>query len=51
MATACGDAERLAATYPCDRFKLVSANGGKREYLYEARATIGMGAKVVSSRI
>jgi hypothetical protein len=42
------DAEELAATYPCDHFKLVSANGGEREYLYEARSLIGMGAKVVS---
>ena len=43
-----GDAEKLAATYPCDHFKLVSAYGGEREYLYEARSLIGMGAKVVS---
>ena len=43
-----GDAEELAATYPCDHFKLVSAYGGEREYLYEARSLIGMGAKVVS---
>lgn len=42
------DAEKLAATYPCDHFKLVSAYGGEREYLYEARSLIGMGAKVVS---
>ena len=41
------DAERLAATYPCDHFKLVSAYG-EREYHYEARSLIGMGAKVVS---
>ena len=42
------DAEELAATYPCDHFKLVSAYGGEREYLYEARSLIGMGAKFVS---
>lgn len=41
------DAERLAATYPCDHFKSVSAYG-EREYHYEARSLIGMGAKVVS---
>jgi len=42
------DAEKLAATYPCDHFKLVSAYGGEREYRYEARSLIGMGAKVIS---
>ncbi len=42
------DAEKLAATYPCDHFKLVSAYGGEREYLYEARSLIAMGAKAVS---
>jgi hypothetical protein len=42
------DAQKLAATYPCDHFKLVSAYGGEREYLYEARSLIGMGAKVVA---
>jgi len=42
------DAERLASTFPCDHFKLVSAYGGEREYLYEARSLIGMGANVVS---
>ena len=42
------DAERLAATFPCDYFKLVSAYGGEREYLYEARSLVEMGAKVAS---
>jgi hypothetical protein len=42
------DAGELAATYPGDHFKLVSANGGERKYLYEARSLIGMGAKFVS---
>jgi Polysaccharide pyruvyl transferase/2OG-Fe(II) oxygenase superfamily len=40
-------AERLAATYPCDHFKLVAAYGGEKDYEYEARSLIGMGADVI----
>ncbi len=42
------DAEQLATTYPCDHFKLVSGRGGEKDYEYEARALIGMGANVIS---
>jgi hypothetical protein len=42
------DAARLAATYPCDHFKLVAAYGSERQWEYEARALIGMGANVIS---
>ncbi len=42
------DAERLAATYPRDHFKLVSAMGGEKDYAYEARSLIAMGAGVVT---
>jgi SM-20-related protein len=38
------DAQRLAATYPCDHFKLVASYGGEKDYEYEARSLIGMGA-------
>src|SRR6202158_494275 len=41
-------AARLAATYPCDRFKLVAAYGGDKDYEYEARSLIGMGADVIT---
>jgi SM-20-related protein len=43
------DAARLAATYPCDHFKLVAAYGGEKDYEYEARALIGMGADVITN--
>ena len=42
------DAARLAATYPCDHFKLVAAYGSERHWEYEARALIGMGADVIA---
>jgi hypothetical protein len=42
------DAARLAATYPCDHFKLVAAHGGEKDYEYEARPLIGMGANVIA---
>lgn len=42
------DASALAATYPCDHFKLVSAVGGEKDYAYEARALIGMGESTVT---
>ncbi|MBC7928507.1 MAG: 2OG-Fe(II) oxygenase [Bryobacteraceae bacterium] len=43
-----GDAASLSATYPCDHFKLVSAQGGEKNYEYEARPLIQMGAHIVS---
>jgi SM-20-related protein len=42
------DAARLATTYPCDHFKLVAAYGEERQYEYEARSLIGMGADAVT---
>jgi SM-20-related protein len=42
------DAEALAATYPCDHFMTVAAYGGEKDYEYEARNLIGMGADAVS---
>jgi len=42
------DAERLAATYPCDHFKLVTRYDAERQYEYEARALIGMGERSVA---
>lgn len=38
------DAAALAATYPHDHFKLVQGYGGEKDYEYEARALIAMGA-------
>lgn len=43
-----GNAEALAATFPCDHFKLVAGYGGEKDYEYEARALIGMGAETIS---
>jgi Rps23 Pro-64 3,4-dihydroxylase Tpa1-like proline 4-hydroxylase len=42
------DAAKLAATFPCDHFKLVASYGGEKDYEYEARALIGMGADAIS---
>ncbi|HYP27984.1 MAG TPA: 2OG-Fe(II) oxygenase [Blastocatellia bacterium] len=42
------DAAALASTFPHDHFKLVSGYGGEKDYEYEARALIGMGADKVS---
>ena len=42
------DAARLADTYPYDHFKLVAGYGGEKDYEYEARSLIGMGASVVT---
>jgi hypothetical protein len=44
------DARALADTYPRDHFKRVSAYGGEKDYDYEARALIGMGASTVAFR-
>ncbi len=42
------DAARLAATYPCDHFKLVAHSDAERNYHYEARGLIGMGADAIT---
>ncbi len=42
------DIARLAATYPFDHFKLVARYSGGREYEFEARSLIGMGADVIT---
>jgi len=39
-------AAALAATYPRDHFKTLSGHDGEKEYLYEARALLGLGAGV-----
>jgi hypothetical protein len=44
------DVARLAATYPCDHFKLLATNDGEKDHQYEVRALIGMGADVVTYR-
>jgi hypothetical protein len=38
------DAASLMATYPRDHFRLISAYGGEKDYEYEARPLIAMGA-------
>ena len=42
------DADRLARTFPSDHYKLVSGYGGEKDYEYEARELIAMGAGKVS---
>ena len=42
------DAAALSATYPGDHFKSVAAYGGEKDYKYEVRELIGMGAEVIS---
>src|SRR5215467_6057927 len=42
------DAEALAITYPSDHFKTVSGYGGEKDYEYEARALIAMGADSIA---
>lgn len=42
------DSAALAASFPCDHFKLVAGYGGEKDYEYEARALIGMEADAVS---
>jgi SM-20-related protein len=44
------DANALASSYPHDHFKTVTGNDGEKEYFYEARALIAMGADAVSHR-
>jgi Rps23 Pro-64 3,4-dihydroxylase Tpa1-like proline 4-hydroxylase len=41
------DAARLAQTYPSDHYKLVRGYGGEKDYEYEARALIAMGADTI----
>ncbi len=42
------DKAALAKSFPRDHFKLVSGRGGEKDYEYEARALIAMGAGAVS---
>src|SRR5215510_10105902 len=42
------DAESLATTYPSDHFKTVAGYDGAKDYEYEARELIGMGADGIS---
>jgi len=42
------DAAALAETYPRDHFKTLSGHDGEKEYLYESRSLIGMGADTAS---
>ena len=42
------DGAALAATYPHDHFKRLSAHGGEKDYDYEARSLIRMGADTAS---
>lgn len=42
------DAAELAASYPRDHFKTLSARGGEKDYDYDARNLIGMGADTAS---
>ncbi|HSK75489.1 MAG TPA: polysaccharide pyruvyl transferase family protein [Thermoanaerobaculia bacterium] len=43
-----GDGKALATTYPHDHFKRLSAHGGEKDYDYEARSLIRMGADTAS---
>jgi SM-20-related protein len=42
------DAAQLAASYPRDHFKTVVGYDGEKDYVYEARALIAMGERMVS---
>lgn len=42
------DAAALAATFPHDHFKTVSGYGGEKNYDYEARALLPMGANAIA---
>lgn len=42
------DGAALAASYPRDHFKLLSAHGGEKDYEYEARSLIRMSADAAS---
>jgi SM-20-related protein len=41
-------AAALARTYPRDHFKTLSGHDGEKQYLYEARSLVGMGAQRAS---
>ncbi len=43
------DAEALAASFPCDHFKTIVGYDGEKDYEYEARALVAMGARVISN--
>jgi SM-20-related protein len=45
------DAVNLATSFPCDHFKLVAGYGGEKDYEYEARELIGMGADRISHAV
>jgi len=42
------DAAALSASFPRDHFKTVAGYGGEKDYEYEARALIGLGADTIS---
>lgn len=42
------DAAALATTFPCDHFKTLMSYGGEKDYEYEARALIPMGAETIA---
>jgi SM-20-related protein len=43
------DADLLARSFPSDHYKLVSGYGGEKDYEYEARELIAMGAGTISN--
>jgi hypothetical protein len=43
------DAKALADSFPCDHFKTVTGYDSEKDYEYEARALIAMGASTVSN--
>lgn len=42
------DAVALSSSFPCDHFKTVAGYGGEKDYEYEARALIAMGAETIA---
>jgi len=42
------DADALASSYPHDHYKTVKGSDGEKEYLYESRALINLGANKIS---
>ncbi len=47
---ASADAAALAKTFPGDHFKRLSDYGGEKDFEYESRELIGMGASGISRR-
>ena len=43
------DADALASSYPHDDYKTVTGNDGEKQYFYEARSLIPMGANEISA--